>query len=156
MDASIVERLRDYVDMSRICTDHTLEILTKLDADLQVFAATVRRQMLGLSISDGSTCSGDAGLLELAHESEQCAQNLRAAVRDAIVSVRHQDTIGQPVERAATALEQRSDAIGRVVDQPKFKCIRTDEIAEIHRLYRLENGMDDPVPSEQVECHKAA
>lgn len=163
MDDFVVERLRATVEMSLGWADETLNILLRLDDDLQVFDAHMVRQIQSLSPGgaplDGVKPDQPPNLEELVRQTEQSVQGLRNGIRDIMMSMQYQDVIGQSVERAASAVEKRAAAVGRVVEMSGVSESHTDEVAEIHSAYRKDDDLHRPPvlnEDDKEEYHAAA
>ncbi len=137
MDASVVERLRATVEVSLQWADQTLDVLIRLDDDLQALDAMVEQQ------------AHLPGLEQIVNQAQHRVQGLRRGVRDVMMSMQQQDVIGQAIERAAAALEKRTAALEKVVGQSDGAHLPTNEVAEIHRAYRAEDNLHRASSEEQ-------
>jgi len=140
MDASIAERLHATVEMSVEWAEQALDILIRLDDDLQAFDATVKQSVHSLRVDDGATLP----MADLARQTEQSVQRLRDGLRDVMMSMQNQDVMGQSIERAASALEKRIAAIGSAMELLDSRHTGNSEVAEIHRIYRAEDDLHHP------------
>ena len=158
MDDSLVQRLRATEEISLEWAEQMLDVLIRLDDDLQAFDARVRQQIHSLQATESLSSEERAkrlpGLEEMADHTEQSIQCLRNGVRDVMMSMQQQDVIGQAIARAASALEKRAAAIGRIVEGLGGSHDPTNEIAQIHSAYRTEDDLHREVGLD--EAYKAA
>ena len=160
MDGSVVERLRATLEVSMEWAEQTLDVLIRLDDELKAFDGVVKQQLHSLCLPEGPV-AGEAGdriprLEEVSLQTQQSVDRLRNGVREVMMSMQNQDVIGQALERAASALEKRAAAIERVGEAPDSSPLHTDEIAEIHRVYRTEDDLHRTAGSDGAEYRAAA
>jgi hypothetical protein len=160
MDDSVVERLRATVEVSMEWAEQTLDVLIRLDDELKAFDGEVKQQLHSLCLPESQAGGGSGDriprLEEVAHQAGQSVDRLRNGVREVMMSMQNQDVIGQALERAASALEKRAAAIERVGEVLENSPLQTDEIAEIHRVYRTEDDLHRAAGSDGAEYKAAA
>ena len=160
MDCTVGKRLRATEETSLEWAEQMLDILIRLDDDLQSFDAMVQCRIHSLSLPESLSSeelrNRMPDLEEMAHQVEQGIQHLRNGVRDVMMSMQQQDVIGQSVARAASALEKRAAVMKRGAEELDCKNYPANEIAEIHRAYRAEDDLHRAAGLDEEEYKAAA
>lgn len=133
MDHSVVARLRATVQLSVTWAEQTLDALIHLDNDLEVLEAMVKQQVTApLQHVWSASCTP---------QTDSHVQRLRHCVREMMMSMQHQDVIGQAIERAAGALEKRAATVVKAMVTQDSHPPYTLEVIQIHRAYQTEDDM---------------
>ena len=162
MDRSVVERLRATTDISLEWAEQMLDLISSLDSELHTLASQFdsdqfdSEQLPVSGANDQPRCDTPLDSQLERKRVAQSVRSLRTGMRDLLMSMQHQDLIGQAIERAASALEQRSKVIERLMKQRGGLSTLPSEIAEIDTTYCTEDNrhrtVDWASAEQQQDC----
>ncbi len=145
MDSLVVERLRDTVQISLNWADEILDVLIRIDRDVDVLE-TALECYAKTSKVPGSALLPEIELInaqyaKMAAAADSHLNSVRTGLRDAMTSMQNQDVIGQSIDRAASILNKRSEAMAKAAQDCDHGKLRSNEIADLHREYLADDDL---------------